>query len=162
MPSGSAVVPQLSAVFTRVYGSWSYLLFMFGAFCTLYSTLVVAAAATGRMWADVLASVKLLDGTDDRARRRCHRLFQSLCLVGSLAVAIGLRRPPEQLVMFGQYVSGLFSTPLLMVAICFIAFHTDRRVRMSPLTTILLLASVTVIAVCLVVSVLLQAGLIGR
>ena len=160
VPSGSAVVHQLSAVFTRVYGDWSYLLFMFGAFCTLYSTVVVVAAATGRMWADVLSSVKLLDGGDERARRRYHRLFQSLCLLGSLGVALGLRQPPERLVMFGQYVNGLFGTPLLMAAICWIAFRTDRRVRMNGVMAILLVASVAAIAVCLAVGVLLQAGLI--
>lgn len=160
VPSGSAVVPQLSAVFTRIYGNWSYLLFMFGAFCTLYSTVVVAAAATGRMWADVLSSLKFLDAEDDRARRRYHRVFQSACLVGALAVVLGLRQPPERLVMFGQYVNGLFGTPLLMFGICWMAFRTDARVRMGRPVAILLVASVVAIAVCLLVSLLVQAGVI--
>ncbi len=157
-PRGMAVVEQLSAMFTETYGRWSYGLFMFGAFCTLYSTLVVATAATGRMCADVVTSLKLADPQDVRVRNRLHRIFQSVFLVICLATVLGLRQPPDRLVMFGQYVNGVFNTPLLIFGICWMAFKTDRRIRMNTAMAVLLLASSLVIIACLAISLLSQSG----
>src|SRR3972149_10573972 len=47
VPEGLEVVDQVSRVYTQTYGDWSKWLFLLGAFCTLYSTLVVLAAARG-------------------------------------------------------------------------------------------------------------------
>ena len=159
-PEGIEVVHQISAMFTGSYGRWSYGLFMIGAFFTLFSPLVVATAATGRMWADVLTSLKLLDGDNPQSRLRCYRTFQTLYLVLCLVMVVVVRRPPAKLVIFGQYVSGLFNTPLLMFGICWIAFHTDRRLRRT--TAVLLLATMAVIVTCLVLGVLNQSGVIGH
>jgi bacteriorhodopsin len=63
---------------------------------------------------------------------------------------------PAQLVVFGQYVAGLFGTPVLMVAICWLAFRTDKRVRMNRLSAVLLVLSVVIIAVSLLVSTAIQ------
>ena len=80
LPQGLHVVDQISDVFTASYGEWSKALFVVGAFCTLYSTLVVVAAATGRMMADFLASLGLIDRGDESSVHRCHQLFKQQCL----------------------------------------------------------------------------------
>ena len=44
-PEGIGVVDKMSAIFTGTYGNWSRGLFLAGAFCTLFSTLLHATAA---------------------------------------------------------------------------------------------------------------------
>ena len=85
-------------------------------------------------------------------KRACQRWVQSIYLIAFLAIALWSGKNPEKMIIFGQYVAGLFTTPLLMVAICWMAFRTDRRVRMGTLTAILLVISVVVIATCVIVS----------
>ena len=148
-PQGDGVVARLSALYTESFGTWSYAVFIAGAFCTLMSTLVVGIAAGGRMWADILASVQLIDGENSRSRHRTHRIFEMLSLSACLVVGVGLRVAAEKLVILGQYINGVFCTPLLMLAICWIAFRTDKRVRMNGLTATCLIVSVVVITACI-------------
>ena len=68
-PTGFAVVEQIASVYTATYGEWSRWMFYLGAFCTLFSTLVVYTAASGRMWTDLFTSLGLVDGKN-RTRRQ--------------------------------------------------------------------------------------------
>jgi hypothetical protein len=43
-----------------------------------------------------------------------------------------------------------------MIAICWMAFRTDRRVRMNKVTAVLLVTSVVLIGACVIGSVILQ------
>ena len=90
------------------------------------------------------------------AWRRSLRGVQSVYLAAFLAIALLAGETPANLVIFGQYVSGLFGTPLLMLAICWMAFRTDSRVRMGRVSAVLLVASVVIIATCVVVSMFLK------
>ena len=51
--TGTRVVDELSRMFTDSYGPWSRGIFLIGAFCTLFSTLIVGIAAFARMWGDM-------------------------------------------------------------------------------------------------------------
>ncbi len=155
-PEGAEVVDQLSRVYTDSYGAWSKWLFLFGAFCTLFSTLVVIGAASGRMWADLFGSLGFLDRAKPQAVRRCHQVVQTVWLGGLLAAYLAIDRPPVNLIVAGHYVLGAVMMPLLMLAICWLAFHTDRRVRMGPWTAAGLIASVVVIFGCVIVNVVVQ------
>lgn len=156
VPTGMSVVEQISVIFTKTYGSWSFGVFMFGGFCTLFSTIVVVAAATGRMWTDLLSSMGVLNYHDERARRRCNRVFQTLYLLAFLAIELFVSIPPAKLVILGQYINGLINTPLIMFGICWLAFHTDRRLRMSRFTAVMLLTTAGVILFCLGYSLYVQ------
>jgi Mn2+/Fe2+ NRAMP family transporter len=145
VPEGLEVVDQVSRVYTESYGDWSKWLFLVGAFCTLFSTLVVIAAASGRMWADLFASLGLLNARDPEALRRCHQIVQTLWLCGLLAAFLLINKQPQNLIIAGHFVLGAIMTPLLMYAICWLAFHTDQRVRMGRLTAAALVGSVLVI-----------------
>ena len=152
-PEGLAVVKQISGVFTETYGPWSQNMFLFGGFCVLFSTLVVVTAATGRMWGDLLSSMGYVNRHDATSLRRVHRITQTILLIGFAVVPLvlatmGFGSQPAQLVVFGQFFVGAFSTPLLMLGIVWIAFHTDREARMSRPMAVMLLASVTVILIC--------------
>lgn len=155
-PQGLAVVDQISGVFTKTYGEWSKVIFLLGAFCTLYSTLVVVAAASGRMAADLLATFGWIDRSNTKLMHRCHQIVQSVWLLGLLTVFLCLKQKPEQYVQSGHFVLGAFMTPLLMFCICWLAFHTDRRVRMGRWTAFALVASVVIILGCVLVSVGVQ------
>ena len=66
-PEGIEVVVRISEIFTQTYGEWSRGLFLLGAFCTLFSTLVVGPMASGRVYTDFLCSAGFLDRNQPRA-----------------------------------------------------------------------------------------------
>ncbi len=153
---GDEIVNRLSAMYTNTYGAWSKNLFLVGALCTLLSTLIVGTAAFARMWRDMFVSLGWLSVENEQASRACLRAVQITYLTAFLAITLFAGNSPEQLVIFGQYVSGLFGTPMLMVVICWIAFRTDRRVRMGWMTAIVLVLSVVILVTCVVGVVLTQ------
>lgn len=160
-PSGLDVVEQISRVFTQTYGSWSYALYMAGAFSTLFSTLVVATAATGRMWADVLGSMSVIDRGDPFVVNKVHRRVQTIYLVGMLAAFLTIQEAPAKLVVWGQFFAGVFNTPLIMFGICWAAFHTDRRLRMSVWSATALVGSTTVVLASILGGLAIQQGWIS-
>jgi manganese transport protein len=157
VPEGLEVVDQISRVYTESYGAWSKWVFVIGAFCTLWSTLVVIAAASGRMWTDLFGSMGLVDRRNSEAVRRCHQIMQTVWIIGLVAAFLFIRhfyanQTPEKLIVAGHFVLGALMTPLLMFAICWMAFHTDARVRMGRVTAVALIASVLIILVCVLVN----------
>jgi Mn2+/Fe2+ NRAMP family transporter len=156
VPNESQVVRQISQVYTASYGAWSMWLYLIGAFCTLFSTLVVVVAASGRMWADLFGSMGLLNSEDPVATRRCHQVAQTVWLGGLLAAFLLIGSTPVKLIVLGHFIVGGFMTPLLMFCICWLAFRTDRRVRMSTITAVALLTSVVVILACVLASLFVK------
>jgi hypothetical protein len=162
VPAGLEVVDQISQVYTNSYPAWSKWLFVVGAFCTLYSTLVVISAASGRMWGDLFASMDFVDRDNPDAMRRCHQIMQTVWICGLVAAFLFMShfyadQTPEKLIVAGHFVLGAIMTPLLMFAICWMAFHTDKRVRMGRGTAFALVASVLVILACVVVNLYEQS-----
>jgi Mn2+/Fe2+ NRAMP family transporter len=158
IPEGLAVVDQVSRVYTESYGDWSKWLFLVGAFCTLFSTLVVVAAASGRMWTDLFASLGVVTTREPQTIRRWHQIIQTVWLIGLLTAYLLIDKPPANLIMAGHFVLGAVMMPLLMFAICWLAFHTDRRVRMGPVAATALVASVLVILFCVAANLYIQAA----
>jgi hypothetical protein len=156
VPQGMEVVDELSRVYTESYGQWSKWLYLVGAFCTLYSTLVVIAAASGRMWTDLFGSLGLLSARNPASVRRCHQIVQSVWLCGLLAAFLTINQPPVELIVAGHFVLGAIMMPLLMLAICWLAFHTDPRVRMGWGTALALVGSVLFILGWVVAHVYVQ------
>jgi len=150
-PQGVAVIEQISGVYTATYGGWSRWLFFAGAFCTLFSTLAVYTAASGRMWTDLAISLGLLERDNPRTTRRCHQLAQAAWLAALLGGFLIMEKQPATLIVWGHFVLGAFMTPLLMFAITWLAFHTDARVRMGRGWAAALVASVLVILACVLI-----------
>lgn len=149
---GPDVVKDVSRIFTETFGAWSYLVFMLGGFCTLYSTLVVIAAVAGRMGADYTSSLLgggLIDRKDEAARPKMIRLFTMLFLTLWLLLALFITEP-QNYIAFGQFAIGVINTPLLIVGIVLLAFRTERRLRMSKAGAALLLASAVVFGLTLI------------
>jgi Mn2+/Fe2+ NRAMP family transporter len=156
MPQGLSVVEQISSVYTATYGEWSQSMFYVGAFCTLFSTLVVYTAASGRMWTDLFCSLGWLDRTNPQSTRRSHQFVQLAWLAALLAAFLLMEKQPARLIILGHFVLGAFMTPLLMFAILWMAFHTDARVRMGRGWATALVASAAIILTCVLAGLAIQ------
>jgi manganese transport protein len=78
LPEGIAVAQHVSLIFTETIGQWAYSLFMFGAFCTLFSTLLVFASSSGRIGADFLRQVGMDSLGQGDKHRRMERILQTV------------------------------------------------------------------------------------
>lgn len=165
--TGTGVVDELSRMFTDSYGPWSRGMFLVGAFCTLFSTLIVGIAAFARMWSDMFVCLGTIKKDDTPRVRKCQRIAEAGYIIMIPVIAVygesvskslfGTDKiGPATLVIAGQYVSGLFCTPLLMFAICWLAFHTDKRVRMGSTSATCLVVSVIAITACILISTLMN------
>jgi Mn2+/Fe2+ NRAMP family transporter len=156
MPQGLGVVQQIASVYTATYGEWSRWVFYVGAFCTLFSTLVVYTAASGRMWTDLFSSLGWLDRNNLQSTHRSHQWVQVVWLTALLLAFLLMEKQPARLIVLGHFVLGAFMTPLLMIAILWMAFHTDARVRMGRWWATALLASAAVILICVLGGLAIQ------
>ena len=105
------------------------------------------------MWTDLLSSMGVLDYHDPATRRRYNRIFQNIYLTAFLGITFYsalLGAAPEKLVIMGQFINGLVNTPLLMIGILYLAYKTDNRLRMSTVTSVMLILTAGAIMVCIV------------
>ncbi|MGE3244660.1 MAG: Nramp family divalent metal transporter, partial [Pirellulales bacterium] len=107
-PQGFAVVEQIASVYTATYGGWSRWMFYVGAFCTLFSTLLVYTAASGRMWTDLFASLGLVDGKNSQTVGNSHQVTQFFWLFALWAGFFFLPKEPARWIVTGHYVLGAF------------------------------------------------------
>ena len=157
-PEGDKLVDEMSGMFTQTYGDWSRSFFLAGAFCTLFSTLLAGTAVNGRFYTDFLCSLGLVDRRNERSVHRSHQVVQTLFLMSVLTLSLFYPDRPKELVILSHYIIGLFGTPVAVIGICWLAFQTDRRVRMSRLTAVLLLTSAAVILGCVGFGLVVERG----
>ena len=137
LPEGMRVVEQVSLIFTKSIGDWAYYIFMFGGFCTLFSTLLVFAASSGRIGADFLRRVGVAALSADDSYRRWVRIFQIgfpfLWLVFILFDSRTL-----DFVLKGANANNLLLIPVAY-GVLHLAMKTPERERMSMWTELALL-----------------------
>ena len=137
LPEGMKVVEQVSLIFTESLGGWAYYIFMFGGFCTLFSTLLVFAASSGRIGADFLRRVGVAALSTDDVYRRWVRILQIgfpfLWLVFILFDSRTL-----DFVLKGANANNLLLIPVAY-AVLHLAMKTPERERMSMWTELALL-----------------------
>jgi Mn2+/Fe2+ NRAMP family transporter len=143
VPTGIPVVEGLASMFTESYGRWSYGIFMFGAFCTLYSTFYVNSAAWGRLWTDFFNSLRIIEVDRPEARRRWHRFFQTLWPTLWLLFFLGIPKPMIMLI-WGVRFNGLW-LPFLALAVAYLAKLVLDEVRGSRITFIALWTTIGII-----------------
>jgi hypothetical protein len=81
VPKGSAMVQELSRIYTETLGEWSLPLFLIGAFAVLYSTVFASTAAHCRVFADFVGMLGLYNKKDYAARLKVTRIFVVILLV---------------------------------------------------------------------------------
>ena len=145
VPTGLGVVEGLANMFTEFYGKWSYGLFMFGAFCTLYSTLCITAAGFGRLWTDFLDSLQVIRVDSPKARRKWHRFFQTFWPALWLVFFIGIPKPMKTLI-WGLRFNGLL-LPFVSLAVAYLAKELYTEVKLSTASSIALWLTIACILI---------------
>jgi len=130
LPQGMKVVEDVSLIFTESIGGWAYFLFMFGGFCTLFSTLLVFTASSGRIGVDFLRQVKVPSLDSEEVRRKLLRILQIaipfLWLIGTMV----WKGTPLELVLIGANANNLLLIPLAY-GVLHLAMRTRENERMS-------------------------------
>lgn len=158
MPSGIGVVDQISSIFTESYGPWSKSIFLISALATLLSTLLAATAVNGRIITDFLCSLRLVDRSCPKDVRASQQVIQTTFLLVVLTLFLLVPTRPALMVLFSHYIIGVLGTPLATIAICWLAFRTEKPLRMSWPVAVLLLGSAAVIIGCVVFGLAVQIG----
>ncbi len=140
VPTGMGVVEGLANMFTESYGRWSYGIFMFGAFCTLYSSLYVVAAFCGRTWTDLFDSLRIIKVDSPEARLKWHRFFQMFWPALWLIFFLGIPKPMTILI-WGLRFNGLW-LPFLSLGVAYLAKVAISEAKLSRGASIALWATI--------------------
>jgi manganese transport protein len=130
IPQGIAVVEQVSSIFTETLGPTAKGVFMVGAFCTLFSTLLVFAASSGRIGADFLHHIGLAGLQTDAGRSRWIRILQSTFPAFWLFVILFAADTPFLLVLLGANANNLLLIPMAY-GVLHLAMREAQSYRMS-------------------------------
>jgi Mn2+/Fe2+ NRAMP family transporter len=145
VPMGIGVVEGLANMFTESYGKWSYGIFMFGVFCTLYSSLCVIAAALGRLWTDFFDSLQVIGVDSPEVRRKWHRFFQTFWPALWLVFFLGIPKPMTILI-WGFRFNGLW-LPFISLAVACLAKEVSSEVKLSTASSIALWLTIACILI---------------
>ena len=160
VPSGIGVVEQISIIFTESYGPWAKIIFFMSALATLFSTLLAATAVSGRIVTDFLCTLNLVNRNQPKSVQKSHKIIQSIFLWCTLILYLFFPDRPGYMVILSHDIIGVFGTPLVAVAVCWMAFRINRSMRMSSLGAWLLVGSAVVIIGSVVLGLAVQSGLI--
>ena len=140
LPDGMKVVEQVSLIFTETMGGWAYYLFMVGGFCTLFSTLLVFAASSGRIGADFLRQIGVRALSEEEGYRRWGRILQ-IGFPFLWLVFILLDPQTLDFVLKGANANNLLLIPMAY-AVLHLALRTAKGERMSLWTEVVLLLTI--------------------
>ena len=144
LPAGIDVADQVSLIFTETLGPAAKAVFMVGAFCTLFSTLLVFAASSGRIGADFLQRLKLPAAAGEAGRLRVARILQVAFPAFWLCVILVKSDTPFLLVLLGANANNLLLIPLAF-GVLHLAMREAPDRRMSMWLELGLLVSLWVI-----------------
>ncbi len=135
-PSGEQMIRTLAEMYVPVFGTWSKIVFLFGAIAVLYSTFFVATAGNTRMAADALR-VFGVAGFTEAARQWWIRFFCVFFPFLSLAV-FAVSKNPVTLVLISGLAQSIMLPMLGGAGLYFRYRHCDPRVRPSRLWDVFL------------------------
>ncbi len=130
IPQGPAVVDQVSLIFTETLGPAWKGLFMIGAFCTLFSTLLVFAASSGRIGADFLQRLRFAGAIGEAGRRSMGRILQIAFPLFWLAVILVQSDTPFFFLLLGANANNLLLIPMAY-SVLHLAMREVQTRRMS-------------------------------
>ncbi|MBC7343291.1 MAG: Nramp family divalent metal transporter [Clostridia bacterium] len=129
LPSGLEVLKSISAVFTEIYGGWSFYLFMIGAFFAMYSTFYANAAAYARFLLDFFLRLGSIKVTSGKQRTKWSNGFTILLLV-VFALGYFAIRTPVALVFLGG-ITGTLMIPVIAWASVYLGRKIDKGIALS-------------------------------
>lgn len=132
-PKGPAMIATLSEMYVPVFGAWTKILFLLGAWAVLFKTLYVASASHSRLTADFLSLNRFVSYPNAEARGRWIRgfcvFFPSLAFV--LYLLFG---EPLAMVTVGGFAQAA-TLPIISCATIYLRYRgTDPRLAPSKIT----------------------------
>jgi manganese transport protein len=149
IPKEGKMIETLSQMYVGVFGTWTTMAFLIGAWAVLFKTLYVATASNSRLTADFLnlAGFVRYDGSD--ARRRMIRIFCVIFPLVALAEYLWMGDPTFMVLIGG--VAQASTLPIISGATLYLRYRrTDPRLAGSRTQDVLLwlaAASMSVVAI---------------
>jgi len=145
-PKGSNMIAELANMYVRVFGEWTWMLFLIGAWAVLFKTLYVASAGHSRLTSDFFDMAGFVKYDNAHARLRMIRFFcvfyPLLALVFYLLVG-----EPREMVNFGGFAQGV-TLPVIAGATLYLRYRrTDPRIAPSLLTDFLVWVAFVLVTV---------------
>jgi hypothetical protein len=144
VPQGMKVVEHVSLIFTESLGTWAYYIFMFGGFCTLFSTLLVFTASSGRISVDFLQQVGVGSMGTEEQRLKWLRILQIAFPFSWLCAMLMIPDTPLALVLLGANANNLLLLPMAY-GVLHLAMRSVQPERMSLGSEVGLLFTIWVI-----------------
>ncbi len=144
VPQGMKVVEQVSLIFTESLGTWAYYIFMFGGFCTLFSTLLVFTASSGRISVDFLKQVGVASLADEDQNLKWLRILQVGFPLSWLCAMLMMPDTPLALVLLGANANNLLLLPMAY-GVLHLAMRSAQLERMPLWSEIGLLLTIWII-----------------
>lgn len=137
VPNNSELISTIQQIYIQSLGPWASGLFLLGSFFVLYSTIFSGTAGTSRMYADVLSVLKVVDYTDFRARMKWIRIF-TVAVPTIQTIVFALKAEPKTMLVFSAIANGLL-IPVIAFSTIWLRYRlTDKRIRPSLASDILL------------------------
>ncbi len=135
------MIPNLSHIYRESFGQTGFWLFLFGAFVVLYSTVFIATASNGRLFADFFRLMRWIKADSETERQRVVRIacVSLPVLYFIMFVAFG---SPVSLVTIGAVAQALMLPFLALAGLYFLYFQTDKELKPGPVWTGFLWVSV--------------------
>jgi len=135
-PGEEGMIRTLGQMYVPVFGAWAEGIFLFGAFTVLYSTYFVFAASMGRILADALVLLRVIDGGMASRQRWIRILAVSLPLL-ALALYLFVREPLGMILAAGLGQATMM--PMLGAAALYFRYRrVDPRLRPSLIRDVFL------------------------
>ena len=144
VPQGMQVVEHVSLIFTESLGRWAYYIFMFGGFCTLFSTLLVFTASSGRISMDFLQQVGVTSLGEAEQNLKWLRILQILFPLSWLCAMLIVPDTPLGLVLLGANANNLLLLPMAY-GVLHLAMRSAGAARMPLWSEVGLLFTIWVI-----------------
>ena len=128
LPSGTDAITVLSNMFTATLGPWAFWLFIFGAFCILFSTTLSGIGAGSRSFPDLMVTFGFIDRQNLARRKKWTRGYIVAMPVISMLIYV-FYQEPITLVIFGA-TFGAFMLPVQSFMTLYLqAKQMDQRIR---------------------------------
>lgn len=157
VPDGNNTIVALSGTFTQTLGPWALPIYLFGAFCVLYSTVVSGLAGSARIFADAMAALGAFSREDSAARRRYTRGWVlGYPVLGALCY-FWLKNPVVMLMIGGAAFA--VQLPVVLAATMWLRQrHLDPRLRSGRIAGAMLWVLLAVFAVIATATAYVQLG----
>lgn len=125
VPARDETVAILANMYTSTLGHWSYVLFMFGAFFILFSTVLSGLGAGSRSFPDLLVTFGFIPRQNLALRQKWIRGYVIAMPLISAGLYFGIERPIAMVIVGATF--GAFMLPVQAFATLYL-----QRKRMDP------------------------------